>query len=78
MHSLPGHQLRPVAAGIGDVVHNHQMMLGVDGHLNIEADDAGSLAARRIERASGSVRETCLSGAASKHVLQGLVCFYIK
>ena len=40
MHSLPGHQLRPVAAGIGDVVHNHQMMLGVDGHLNIEADDA--------------------------------------
>ena len=50
MHSLPGHQLRPVAAGIGDVVHNHQMMLGVDGHLNIEADDAGSLAARRGRR----------------------------
>ena len=40
-------QLRPVAANIGDLVGHDQMVLGVDGHLDIVADDAGALAAGR-------------------------------
>src|SRR5258708_34425457 len=60
-----GGQLRPIAADIGHVMGDDQMVLGVDGDLRIVADNASALTAGRIEWASGSVRETCLSDVAS-------------
>ena len=39
--------MRPVAADVGDLVRDDQMVLGIDGHLNIVADDTGALAAGR-------------------------------
>jgi len=64
---LPAHggQLRPIAADIGHVMGDDQMVLGIDGDLRIVADNASALPLVAIERASGSVRDTCLSGAAS-------------
>ena len=40
-------QLRPIAADVGDLVRDDQMVLGIDGHLDIVADDTGALAAGR-------------------------------
>ena len=40
-------QLGPVAADIGDLVRDDQMVLGIDGDLHVVADDAGALAAGR-------------------------------
>ena len=37
--------MRAVVADIGHLVRDDQMMLGVDGHLDVVADDAGALAA---------------------------------
>jgi hypothetical protein len=39
------------------------MVLGVDRDLYIVADGSGALPLVAIERASGSVNETCWSGA---------------
>ena len=46
---LPAHggQLRPIAADIGHVMGDDQMVLGIDGDLHIVADNASALAAGR-------------------------------
>jgi len=39
---LPGHtgKLRPVGTDVGHLMRDDQMMLGIDGHLHVVADDA--------------------------------------
>ena len=46
---LPAHggQLRPIAADIGHVMGDDQMVLGIDGDLRIVADNASALTAGR-------------------------------
>ena len=52
-----------VVADIDHFVGHDQMMFGIDRGLNIVADDACPASLVAIERASGSVREICWSGA---------------
>jgi hypothetical protein len=67
--------LRPVAANIGDLVRDDQMVLGIDGHLDIVADDAGALAAGR-HRPGVGIGQGDLSVRRSldllAHLLEGL------
>ena len=68
-------QLRPVAADIGDLVRDDQMVLGIDGHLNIVADDAGALAAGRHRPGVGIGQGNLFVGRGfdlSVHLLEGL------
>src|ERR1700730_10227275 len=69
---LVGHmgELRSVGSVVGYLMHDDQMMVGLDGNLDVVADDAGTAAAGRIERASGSVSEICWSAAASISTLR--------
>ena len=72
---LPAHggQLRPIAADIGHVMGDDQMVLGIDGDLHIVADNASPLTALvAIERASGSVRETSFVGRSGLNLLANL------
>jgi hypothetical protein len=57
-------ELAAIVADIGDLVGDDQVMLGVDSGLDIVSDHARILPLVAIDRASGSVSEICLSGAA--------------
>ena len=48
--------MRPVGADVGDLVRDDQMVLGIDGHLDIVADDAEPIdQAHCVDRAAGNV-----------------------
>lgn len=46
---LLGHvgELRAIGTAVGHFVHNDQVMLGLDCHLHVAADDPGTATARR-------------------------------
>ena len=58
-------ELRSVGPDVGHLMRDDQMMLGVDGDLDVVAHDAGAAAAGRHRAASGSVSDICWSGVAS-------------
>ncbi len=58
-----GRKLVAVVPLIDHLMGDDQMVLGVDGDLNIVADGGGAFAAGGHRTASGSVSETCWSGA---------------
>ena len=68
-------QLRPVAADIGHLVRDDQMVLGVDGDLHVVADDARALAAGRHRPGVGVGQGDLLVGRCLDllfHLLEGL------
>ena len=68
-------QLRPVGADVGDLVRDDQMVLGIDGHLDIVADDAGALAAGRHRPGVGIGQGDLVVGRCfdlPSHLLEGL------
>jgi hypothetical protein len=64
---LVGHmgELRSVGSVVGYLMHDDQMMVGLDGNLDVVADDAGTAAAGRHRTGIGIVSEICWSGVAS-------------
>ena len=58
------HQLIAVVADVGDLVRHDQVVLRIDRSLHVVADDAGAAPLVAIDRASGSVNETCRSALA--------------
>jgi len=63
---LLGHvrQLAAIRPDVGHLVGNDEMMRRIHGALHVVADNPAALPLVAIERASGSVREICLSSLA--------------
>ena len=59
-----GCELCAVAADVGHFVRHDQVVLGIHCRLHVVADDAGAAALVAMDRASGSVSESCASGLA--------------
>ena len=57
-----GGQLRPIAADIGHLMRDDQMVLGIDGDLHVVADNARALAAGRHRARIGIGQRDLLVG----------------